>query len=154
MGSKNNHKVICFLCKKDGYLVKDGNYWKIAHNVRRKKGEWTVKKCHLGNLQATLEKIEKISASRPDKIDTNIVKMLMDDIPKNTKPEKMDIQLSQLINNVFNLAKNLGKGWIESRKSKMGYTWNIAKCPHCDQNVQFLFWKQGNHRLVKLDIPK
>ena len=99
-------------------------------------------------------KVEKISNSRPDKIDSNLVKMIMNDIPKNAEPEKIDTQLSELITNVFNLAKNLGEGWTETRKSRIGYVWNKAKCPHCEQDVQFLFWKEGNHRLVRLDIPK
>jgi len=154
LGSKQNHKVNCFLCKREGYLIKDGPYWKIAHNLRTKKGKWTVKKCHLGNLQTVLQKIEKISNSRLDKIDSNLVKMIKDNIPKNVKVEKIDTHLSKLITNVFNLAKNLGEGWIETRKSRIGYVWNKAKCPHCEQDVQFLFWKEGNHRLVRLDIPK
>jgi len=98
--------------------------------------------------------MEKISAVRPDKIDSKIIQTIKDNIPRKGKPAKLDTQLSELINNVFNLAKNLGDGWIEGMKSRTGYVWNVTKCPQCDLNVQFLFWKQGNYRLVKLDIPK
>ena len=119
-----------------------------------KKGVWIVKKCHLGNLETVLKKMKKISAVRPDKIDSKTIQTIKDNLPKNIKPEKLDMQLSELINNIFNLAKNLGDGWVEGRKSRTGYAWNISKCPYCELNVQFLFWKQGNHRLVKLDTPK
>jgi len=148
-------KVQCFVCKRgEGYLIKDGHYWKIAHNIRTRRGVWSVKKCHLGSLETVLKKMEKISAVRPDKIDSKIIQTIKDNIPRKDKPVKLDTELSKLINNVFKLAKNLGDGWIEGKKSRTGYAWNVTKCPQCELNVQFLFWKQGNHRLVKLDIPK
>ena len=137
-----------------GYLIKVGNYWKIAHNVRVKKGEFIVKKCHLGKLSKVLEKIESISRDRPDSLDPNLIQQIKNSLPENTEPEEINAQLSELITNVFNLSKSLGEGWKVTKKTRFGGVWNIQKCPHCDQKIQFLFMKERQYKYVKLQKAK
>ena len=157
--SKSSHKVICPKCFEYGYLTKEGKYFKVAHNIRIKKGDWIVKRHHIGTAEKVLEKFREISKNRPDVFDPKLFQEIKDNLPKSFDQEyKEQIKSSSeatLITKIFELSKSLGEGWVETRHALYrDGIWNRANCPHCGEEVQFLFMRDGNFRNVKLSKPK
>jgi len=141
------------VCTLDGYLIKEGKYYKVVHNERISKGIWKTRKCHLGSGSKLIDKLEIISKNRPDVIDPSLLAEIKDNLPKGFKKGKPIIEskyIADLIMRIFELSKNLGNGW-NSLYSNSSYSWNKTKCPHCDQDVSLFIMKRGNARIFKLD---
>ena len=157
--SKSSNKVICTECFEYGYLTKEGKYFKVAHNIRIKKGKWTVVKCHIGTGERTLDKFRVIAKNRPDVFDPKLLMRIEQNLPKSFEEdhgeELESPDIAKLITKIFELSKSLGEGWVETKHALYrDGIWNIGQCPHCDQDVQFLFTRSGNHRYVKMIKPK
>lgn len=144
-------KVVCFLCTREGYLIKDGEYWRVIHDVQDNSGKWYTKHCYLGSLEKKVEKILKISKIRPGVIDPKVAKAVTDSL--STKNNENQLAISEIINNIFNLAKELGEGWNEDNHhdKKSSHAWNDVKCPHCNEYVKVLWDKNGHYSYVRLD---
>lgn len=146
--------IQCPVCLIPGYLVRDGKYYKIAHNVRNKDNKrWTVVKHHLGNLKKTIIEFEIISEKRPDVIPSNIINDLknrLKDASNLRKPIPQDDQLQNLIRVVFALSLALGKGW-KQLYSKGDRHWVSADCPHCNEKITAFFMRYRNKYFLKLD---
>jgi len=148
-----NSKIHCFVCDSNGYLTKEGKYYKVVHNVRISKGNWKTRKCHLGSASKLLDNLDYISEKRPDVLDPSLLTEIKDNLPRTFRKGKTTIEnnyVANLIMRVFELSKNLGKGW-KSLYNKEYFSWNKSKCPHCDQKVSVFVMKHRNTSLFKLD---
>jgi len=161
LGSKSKHQVICYVCGGWGYLTKDGKYYKVTHNRRVKKGEWTTKKCHLGSGKKTLTKLRLIAENNPDVIEPGILKEIEDNLPKSFEQEyseKLESSgVATLITKVLELSKSLGEGWISLYKARF-HDWNWSKChwskcPYCDQRVGVVFL-YADHRVLSFSLKR
>jgi len=153
-------KIICPTCGEIGVLEnQSGDKYRINHD-RMKKGVRKSSRCYLGSLTKSLINLKNASDTRPDILESELIKELESKVNprQNILKEIENAPYATLIARLIQLSTKLKSGWSNERHHLV----KQAKCPYCTRRISIRFrrigknpdYSEGKYNIENLDIEK